>query len=203
VREWLVAGGLVENQDGLLLVQNRRRDGSLDWSPPGGVIDVSGGESVRAGLSREVDEETGLAVDEWAGPVYQVEALAERLGWLLRVEVHRALSYSGELAVNDPDGIVVDARFVPWDAAELHLEGCRRWVAEPLVAWLAERQPAAEAGPGAAPAREAGPGGAPAREAGPGGAPAREAGPGPGRGDRSYRYRLEGDDARRLEVVRL
>src|SRR5205823_11367271 len=46
VREWLVAGGLVENHDGLLLVQNRRRDGSLDWSPPGGVIDVGGGESV-------------------------------------------------------------------------------------------------------------------------------------------------------------
>ena len=40
MREWLVAGGLVESHDGLLLVQNRRRDGSLDWSPPGGVIDV-------------------------------------------------------------------------------------------------------------------------------------------------------------------
>jgi 8-oxo-dGTP diphosphatase len=173
VREWLVAGGLVENQDGLLLVQNRRRDGSLDWSPPGGVVDVSGGESVRGGLTREVDEETGLVVGEWAGPVYQVEALAESLGWLLRVEVHLAVSYSGELAVNDPDGIVVDARFVPWDAAELHMEGCRPWVAEPLVAWLAERQPAQDAGPG------------------------------PGRGDRSYRYRLEGDDVRRLEVVRL
>jgi len=188
VREWLVAGGLVESHDGLLLVQNRRRDGSLDWSPPGGVIDVSGGESVRAGLTREVDEETGLVVDEWAGPVYEVEASAERLGWLLRVEVHLAISYSGELAVNDPDGIVVDARFVHWDAAELHLEGCRRWVAEPLVAWLAERRPAREA-------REA-------QEAGLGGSPAR-AGHRPPKVDRSYRYRLEGDDARRLEVVRL
>ena len=37
-----------------------------------GVIDVGGGESVRAGLTREVDEETGLLVEEWAGPVYQV-----------------------------------------------------------------------------------------------------------------------------------
>ncbi len=173
VREWLVAGGLVESHDGLLLVQNRRRDGSLDWSPPGGVIDVSGGESVRGGLTREVDEETGLLVDEWAGPVYLVEALAESLGWLLRVEVHLAVSYSGELAVNDPDGIVVDARFVPWDAAEPLLEGCRPWVAEPLVAWLAERRPAEEV-------------------------PA-----GPRRRESSYRYRLEGDDVRRLDVVRL
>ncbi|HEY1634681.1 MAG TPA: NUDIX hydrolase [Acidimicrobiales bacterium] len=183
MREWLVAGGLVENHDGLLLVQNRRRDGSLDWSPPGGVIDVSGGESVRGGLTREVDEETGLIVDEWAGPVYKVEALAESLGWLLRVEVHLALSYSGDLAVNDPDGIVVDARFVAWDAAELHLDGCRPWVAEPLVAWLAERPPGWEGG---------------SRER-----PERAAGPGSGREDRSYRYRLEGNDARRLEVIRL
>ena len=195
MREWLVAGGLVENHDGLLLVQNRRRDGSLDWSPPGGVIDVGGGESVRAGLTREVDEETGLLVEEWAGPVYQVEALAERLGWLLRVEVHLAVSYSGELALNDPDGIVVDARFVPWDAAELHLEGCRRWVAEPLVAWLSEWRPAREAGSRTGRAREAGSTTGPAREAGPS--------TGPGEGDRSYRYRLEGDDAGRLEVVRL
>jgi ADP-ribose pyrophosphatase YjhB (NUDIX family) len=178
VREWLVAGGLVESPDGLLLVQNRRRDGSLDWSPPGGVIDVSGGETVRCGLTREVGEETGLVVDRWAGPVYQVEAVAERLGWVLRVEVHLATSYSGELAVNDPDGIVVDARFVPWDAAVLHLDGSRRWVAEPLVAWLAERMPTLEASEaGASTTRD--------------------------KESRSYRYRLEGDDAGRLEVVRL
>jgi hypothetical protein len=110
--------------------------------------------------------------------VYQVEAVAERLGWVLRVEVHLATSYSGELAVNDPDGIVVDARFVPWHAAELHLDGSRRWVAEPLVAWLAERMPTREASEaGASTTRD--------------------------KESRSYRYRLEGDDAGRLEVVRL
>ena len=61
MREWLVAGGLVERDDGrLLLVQNRRRDGSLDWTPPGGVIDH--GETIHEGLAREVREETGLDV---------------------------------------------------------------------------------------------------------------------------------------------
>jgi 8-oxo-dGTP diphosphatase len=139
VREWTVAGGLVENDDGLLLVKNLRRNGSLDWSPPGGVIEVAEGESLVDGLTREVAEETGIVVTEWTGPVYEVEAVAEGLGWQLRVEVHRALRFSGELAVADPDGIVVDARFVPVDDCFHHLAGGHPWVREPLGAWLSER----------------------------------------------------------------
>jgi 8-oxo-dGTP diphosphatase len=139
VREWLVAGGLVEGPDGLLLVQNRRRDGSLDWSPPGGVVEVHDGESVVDGLTREVEEETGIVVTEWTGPVYEVAAVAEGLGWNLRVEVHRAVAFTGELMVDDPDGIVVDAKFVPVGDCAGHLEGCHPWVGEPLGAWLAER----------------------------------------------------------------
>jgi len=129
----------VEGPDGLLLVQNRRRDGSLDWSPPGGVIEVHEGESVVDGLTREVEEETGIVVTQWTGPVYEVAAVAEGLGWSLRVEVHRAVAFSGDLVVDDPDGIVVDARFVPVVDCDSHLQGCHRWVREPLGAWLEER----------------------------------------------------------------
>ncbi|MBA3281516.1 MAG: NUDIX hydrolase, partial [Acidimicrobiia bacterium] len=82
MREWLVAGAVIEGPDGLLLVQNRRRDGRLDWSPPGGVIDP--GESVIAGLTREVAEETGLVVSSWLGPIYEIDAVAPDLGWRLR-----------------------------------------------------------------------------------------------------------------------
>lgn len=139
MRAWVVAGGLVEGPDGLLLVQNRRRDGSLDWSPPGGVIEVADGESVRAGLTREVEEETGIRVTDWAGPVYEVEAVAEGMGWTMRVEVHRAVAYEGELRIDDPDGIVVDARFVDVGACAGHLADCHPWVREPLGAWLDER----------------------------------------------------------------
>ena len=64
------------------------------------------------GLTREVEEETGLRVTEWAGPVYEVRCEAPDLGWRLRVEAHVAVRYEGELRVDDPDGIVVDARFV-------------------------------------------------------------------------------------------
>lgn len=139
VREWLVASGIVEGPEGLLLVQNRRRNGSLDWSTPGGVIEVETGESVLDGLTREVAEETGITVTDWEGPVYEVEAVAEGLGWHLRVEVHRALAFSGDLVVDDLDGIVVDARWVPLTDCALHLDECPVWVREPLSGWLGER----------------------------------------------------------------
>jgi 8-oxo-dGTP pyrophosphatase MutT (NUDIX family) len=139
VREWVVAGGIVEGPQGLLLVQNRRRNGSVDWTTPGGVIEVADGESVLDGLTREVLEETGIAVSAWEGPMYEVEAVAADMGWHLRVEVHRATAFTGELVVDDLDGIVVDAKWVDVDACEDHLDGCPLWVREPLAAWLGDR----------------------------------------------------------------
>ena len=115
MRRWLVGGAVIEGPDGVLLVQNRRRDGRVDWSPPGGVIDD--GETLLSGLTREVAEETGLVVDTWAGPVYEIEAEAPDLGWLLRVEAHLAQTWSGEVL----------------------LAAAPRWVAEPLTDWLTGR----------------------------------------------------------------
>ena len=134
-----MASGLVETAEGLLLVQNRRRDGRLDWSPPGGVVEVADGESVVDGLTREVEEETGLVVTEWEGPLWEVEAEAEGMGWRLRVEVHRAVAFTGDLRVDDPDGIVVDARFVAGEACAAQLMDTWLPTHEPLAAWLAER----------------------------------------------------------------
>jgi 8-oxo-dGTP diphosphatase len=137
MRAWVVAAGLIAGPDGLLLVQNRRRDGSLDWSPPGGVIETHDGESITDGLTREVQEETGLHVEAWSGPVYDVEVVAEALGWTLRAEAFVADRWSGELAVDDPDGIVVDAKWVDPDHWPTHLVTARPWVREPIEGWLA------------------------------------------------------------------
>jgi 8-oxo-dGTP diphosphatase len=137
MRDWVVGGALIVSDAGLLLVQNRRRNGSHDWTPPGGVIDE--GESLIEGLTREVEEETGLRVTEWAGPVYEVRCEAPDLGWRLRVEAHVAVTYEGELRVDDPDGIVVDAQFVDVGSCAGHLHGGHPWVCEPLSDWLAER----------------------------------------------------------------
>lgn len=131
----------MEGPDGMLLVQNRRRNGRIDWSTPGGVIDA--GESLTEGLTREVLEETGIRVTDWSGPIYEVRAEAPELGWRLRAEVHLAVSYAGELVVADPDGIVVDACFTPRGGCPDLLAAAPRWVREPLLDWLSSRWDAA------------------------------------------------------------
>jgi 8-oxo-dGTP diphosphatase len=134
----VVAAGIIEGADGLLLVKNKRRQGTHDWTTPGGVVDRSDASLVDA-LTREVAEETGLVVDVWEGPLYEVEAHHPGMGWTLRAVVFRAVGWSGELRLEDPDGIVVEAVFVPPDACAERLADCHLWVGEPLGAWLAER----------------------------------------------------------------
>lgn len=138
LHEFTVAGALVESPAGLLLVRNQRRGGRTDWSTPGGVIDATDA-SLRAGLTREVEEETGLRVTAWEGPLYEVRATARELGWIMRCEVHRAIAYEGDLVVDDPDGIVVEATFALADACGEFLALCAPWVREPLADWIAQR----------------------------------------------------------------
>jgi 8-oxo-dGTP diphosphatase len=133
-----VAGAVIEDDGRLLLVHNLRRSGRLDWSTPGGVIDP--GETILQGLTREVEEETGILVTAWEGPVYEVLTSAPELGWELRVEVHRAAAWHGQVNVgDDPDGIVVDAEFVDLADLAARVDGSQRWVSEPLLSWVAER----------------------------------------------------------------
>jgi 8-oxo-dGTP diphosphatase len=136
--EFTVAGALLESPEGLLLVRNQRRGGATDWSTPGGVIDASD-PSLRAGLTREVEEETGFRVTEWEGPLYEVRATAVEMGWVMRCEVHRALAFEGDLVVDDPDGIVVEAAFADADACSEFLALCAPWVREPLADWIEHR----------------------------------------------------------------
>ena len=137
MRSWLVAGALIEGPSGLLLVSNRRHDGVVDWTTPGGVIDP--GESVISGLAREVREETGLEVSRWGELAYEIEVQAPDLGWDLRVEVHRVVAVTGDLVIDDPDGIVTEACYVECELCEDRLGASQPWVKEPLVSWLTNR----------------------------------------------------------------
>ena len=128
MRDWVVGGALIVSDDGLLLVRNRRRNGSARLDPAGGR-DRRGRVPARGADPRGRRRRPGLRVTEWAGPVYEVRCEAPDLGWTLRVEAHLAVAYEGELHIDDPDGIVVDACFVAV-AGELdgHLDGGHPWV---------------------------------------------------------------------------
>lgn len=132
-----MAGGVIDGPDGVLLVRNRRRNGSHDWSTPGGVIDE--GEEAVGALTREVAEETGLVVPDWRGPIYDVDVEAPDLGWHLTVEVFSAPFPGGDIAIDDPDGIVVEAGWYSAERCGQLLAGTQRWVSEPLVSFLGER----------------------------------------------------------------
>lgn len=132
-----MGGAVIERQDQLLLVCNRRRDGRIDWTTPGGVIDA--GESVLAGLTREVREETGIEVSSWSQPLYEVDVIFQDMGSHLRVVAHSAVEWIGELAIEDPDGIVVDADFVGPDRRNDRLTQSPQWVREPLLDWMSTR----------------------------------------------------------------
>jgi len=132
LRHWKVAGGVLRDPEGgVLLVENRRKNGSLDWSTPGGVVDE--GESFVGALTREVLEETGLEVSGWAGPLYRVEVTAPDLGFFLEVEAHLAMNSSGTIRLDDPDGIVVSAAFLSIELAAQKLGEAAAFVREPLL----------------------------------------------------------------------
>ena len=108
MRRWLVGGALIRHDDGLVLVCNRRRDNSVEWTPPGGVIDH--GETLLVGLAREVFEETGLVVNSWTDRCYTVTVEAPDMGWVMTVEAWETEQVSGEICIADPDGIVEEVR---------------------------------------------------------------------------------------------
>ena len=144
MREWTVGGALIRSSDGLVMVANRRRDGSLDWTPPGGVIDH--GEEVLDGLAREVREETGLRVATWSGLAYRVEVEAPGLGWRMRVEAWEAL-VEGEIDIADPDGIVEEVRHAAAEHTVELIQTAPLWIRVPIGDWLVGRCGAAHPEP--------------------------------------------------------
>lgn len=134
MRRWQVGGALIRHGDGLVLVGNRRRDQTLEWTPPGGVIDQ--GETLLGGLRREVLEETGLVVSSWSGLRYTVIVDAPDMDWRLRVEAWEVDEVVGEVKLADPDGIVEEVRHASHSEAAVLLQASPPWVHTPVGDWL-------------------------------------------------------------------
>jgi ADP-ribose pyrophosphatase YjhB (NUDIX family) len=54
-------GGLIKQDDSVLLVKRENEPGRGKWSIPGGLINL--GETMKNAVKREVEEEAGLRVD--------------------------------------------------------------------------------------------------------------------------------------------
>ena len=135
MRQWTVGGALIRHGDGLVLVSNRRRDRTVEWTPPGGVIDE--GETLLEGLAREVREETGLLVRSWGQRCYTVTVDAPDMGWRLTVEAWEVALIAGDVLIADPDGIVEQVRHASSTEAVDLLKASPPWVQAPVTEWLA------------------------------------------------------------------
>jgi ADP-ribose pyrophosphatase YjhB (NUDIX family) len=126
------AVALIRRGDDVLLVESRY-PGEQEpfWALPGGMLEDN--EDVTDALIREVREETGLAL---VGPP-SVAALI----WLRTDDgssdwvtfICEPSGWEGAIHADDPDGVTLQAAFVPMDDAEGLLLGLRWGLSEPIV----------------------------------------------------------------------
>lgn len=116
---------IVENKDGLILMQQRKHPYGR-WSLPGGLMEL--GESTIDTAKRELLEETGLIIGDltllgvYSGKEYLCTA-PNGDEWYVVTTVYITSNYQGTLTINDNESIAfkwVDPRKLPNDTAKTH-----------------------------------------------------------------------------------
>lgn len=140
-RHDFIAAALIRRQGSLLLVrQQGPKDLAPYWALPGGRVEE--GEYLIQGLVREVQEETGLVIEE-VGEMAYATRLDNRVdGYRSTTRAFEVAAWRGELAPADPDGLVDAVAFFPLAEAVAHLRQIPYPVMrEPAVAYLGADMP--------------------------------------------------------------
>jgi len=112
----MVVGAVARRGDTVLLVheQTLGGEGPDQWVLPGGRLEA--GELLDAAVKREVEEETGLTVASVGSLAFGTQHYAPgRDQPLLFLAFHVELEpvQAVEFLPDDPDGLIIEARFVP------------------------------------------------------------------------------------------
>lgn len=129
----LVVAALARDSHRILLIEERGLgDPTSMWMLPGGKVEA--GETLAEALRRELVEETGLRIVGDPAVAFTVEVLTPEGRYV--ASTFDCLT-EGDLHPDDPDGLVLDARWLPIDEALQRL-GCVPWYdCMPLERFLA------------------------------------------------------------------
>lgn len=133
---FVVAAVIRRHEEILLIRQRGPHDPAAYWAIPGGRVEP--GEAITAAVGREVWEETGLRTDRLGQLAYAawIEEEARQIRRTTAL-VYEVTAWTGELCVADPDGLVLEAAFVPLAVALEQLQALPfPAMREPLMAYL-------------------------------------------------------------------
>ncbi|MFC9970085.1 NUDIX domain-containing protein [Spirillospora sp. NPDC127200] len=134
----IIVSAIVEQDGRLLMVRERHPGGAPQWVLPGGLAER--GELVHQALAREVREETGLEVAAPAELAFIAQyTITGEPGWEgeWTVFAFAAGRPEGRIDVADPDGLVLEAAWVPFEDAVARLAEHRfKPRRDPIVAYL-------------------------------------------------------------------
>ncbi|MEW5717255.1 MAG: NUDIX hydrolase [Chloroflexota bacterium] len=137
-----IVAAIIRRGDEILLVEQQGKDDpASSWALPGGRVEP--GELLIDALAREVREETGIVVGAPSRLAYlaqhnNVVDPWQNLDNVVTVFVFEVDAWKGAICINDPDGVILQARFVSVADAIRKFEETLsyRVMREPIVAYL-------------------------------------------------------------------
>jgi 8-oxo-dGTP diphosphatase len=120
VPDFQIVTAIVRRDDQLLMVEQAGPGEEAYWTVPGGAAEP--GEFVTDALARELREETGLTLLDPGALAFTAQVDDRRDGWFATVWTWEVARWEGEMAANDPDGLVLGAGWIQLEAAIERLE---------------------------------------------------------------------------------